>query len=398
MKPRTRVALLVLLLALLSGAAYLFITRQPLGESAALDGLEMPPPNELVTAHGFGALPGEVRGAPSAAAKAAPGSAAAASSGRGKPSGAQPSAPAASGGADEGDSGGGGRPGAAGESSAQAQAGPVGGGGGGGTGASPAGGGASGSRAADAEAFVRSLGAGGAGEAPELAGLAAALERSDPSTWKAKGQHAVALVGRLGEANKQLSILDEAYNQAEIDLESERLRHGGHAGQIQQRMTALTRGFDAKLAEQTRLRSELAGIAGQPAAPARTAPPPLPGASPEARTAVDTAWAQMGKPYVWAGAGPKVFDCSGLTMYSWKAAGVSMPHSALYQSRMFPAVERDQLEPGDLVFYGNPIHHVGMFVSKGRMINAPHPGAVVHTAPVFLSDYAGAVRPGARRR
>jgi cell wall-associated NlpC family hydrolase len=123
------------------------------------------------------------------------------------------------------------------------------------------------------------------------------------------------------------------------------------------------------------------------------APGPVPAPSPEARVAVETAQAQLGKPYVYAGSGPSVFDCSGLTMYAWAAAGVSMPHNAEAQYESLPHVSMSQLEPGDLVFFGAPIHHVGIFVGDGTMIEAPYTGVDVRYHSIYRPDFAGAARP-----
>ena len=108
---------------------------------------------------------------------------------------------------------------------------------------------------------------------------------------------------------------------------------------------------------------------------------------------MQTAEDQLGKPYVYAGSGPDVFDCSGLTMYAWAAAGVSLPHNALAQYDSLPHVSIDQLEPGDLVFFGDPIHHVGMFVGNGTMIEAPYTGVDVRYHTIYRPDFAGAARP-----
>jgi cell wall-associated NlpC family hydrolase len=110
-----------------------------------------------------------------------------------------------------------------------------------------------------------------------------------------------------------------------------------------------------------------------------------------ADTAVDWALAQLGKPYLWAGDGPDSFDCSGLTMRAWQAAGVSLPHSSRIQYSGEGKVDLADLEPGDLVFYAtntsNPstIHHVGMVISSGTMVEAPHSGAQVRTASIYRS-------------
>ncbi|MGB9377423.1 MAG: NlpC/P60 family protein [Mycobacteriales bacterium] len=111
-----------------------------------------------------------------------------------------------------------------------------------------------------------------------------------------------------------------------------------------------------------------------------------------ARVALQAAYNQLGKPYSWGAAGPNSFDCSGLTMFAWGKAGVSLPHSSRMQYSYGHKVARADLQPGDLVFAGSPIHHVGMYVGNGKMIHAPQQGDVVRIAPL-MSDYVGAVRP-----
>jgi cell wall-associated NlpC family hydrolase len=122
--------------------------------------------------------------------------------------------------------------------------------------------------------------------------------------------------------------------------------------------------------------------------------PPAPPPSSAAGTAVATARAQLGKPYRYAASGPDSFDCSGLTMYAWRSAGVSLPHSSGAQYASLPHVAMSQLQPGDLVFFGRPIHHVGMFVGGGTMIHAPETGDVVKYSTIYRRDYVGAARPG----
>jgi cell wall-associated NlpC family hydrolase len=128
-----------------------------------------------------------------------------------------------------------------------------------------------------------------------------------------------------------------------------------------------------------------------PANDANIPPPPAP--SPGAQTALDVARAQIGKPYEWAAAGPDSFDCSGLTMYAWGKAGVQLPHSAAAQYDMLPKVARADLAPGDLVFFGSPIHHVGIYEGGGIMIDAPQTGENVRRDAIDRADYAGAARP-----
>jgi cell wall-associated NlpC family hydrolase len=123
------------------------------------------------------------------------------------------------------------------------------------------------------------------------------------------------------------------------------------------------------------------------------APPagPVVANSQAVQIAIDTAMAQRGKPYVWAASGPRAFDCSGLTAYAFAAAGITLPHSSRMQSQMGAPVSRDQLQPGDLVFFYNPVSHVGIYIGNGQMVHAPTSGDVVKVAPL-MSGFSGARR------
>lgn len=123
-------------------------------------------------------------------------------------------------------------------------------------------------------------------------------------------------------------------------------------------------------------------------------------ATPAALTAINYACGQRGLPYVWAGNGPTDggFDCSGLTTAAYGAAGIGLPRTADAQFRAGPRVADGQpLLPGDLVFYGTTadIHHVGLYIGGGLMIDAPDFGQVVKIQPYrYQGDYyAGATRP-----
>jgi cell wall-associated NlpC family hydrolase len=129
-------------------------------------------------------------------------------------------------------------------------------------------------------------------------------------------------------------------------------------------------------------------------------------ADPDARAqaAITFAMKQIGIPYVWGGDGPASgeggFDCSGLTKASYDSAGIDLPRTAHTQFYDGPHVPADAaLKPGDLVFYGTPrrVHHVGLHLGGGRMVNAPHTGALVQVASVRWEgdDYLGATRPAA---
>ncbi|MBC9957835.1 peptidoglycan-binding protein [Yimella sp. cx-51] len=89
----------------------------------------------------------------------------------------------------------------------------------------------------------------------------------------------------------------------------------------------------------------------------------------------------LGVPYVWGGSTPSGFDCSGLTQYVYREAGLTIPRTASMQQRAMTRVATPQ--PGDLVFFGTPAYHVGIWVSEGTMIAAPYPGQVVRQQPIY---------------
>jgi len=108
---------------------------------------------------------------------------------------------------------------------------------------------------------------------------------------------------------------------------------------------------------------------------------------------VNIAKRYLGAPYRWAASGPNSFDCSGFTMFVFRQVGVSLPHSSRAQINCGQRVSRADLQPGDLIFFRNPIGHVGLYVGGGQMIHAPRSGDVVRYAPAFRGDYVGACRP-----
>ncbi len=112
-----------------------------------------------------------------------------------------------------------------------------------------------------------------------------------------------------------------------------------------------------------------------------------------ARVVVEFAHAQVGKPYVFGADGPGSYDCSGLTMASWRKVGISLPHSAKQQYAQEPKVSKSALQPGDIVFFYSPISHNGVYIGNGKVIHAPEPGDNVKIANMSVMPYSGAVRP-----
>ncbi|HAM01345.1 MAG TPA: hypothetical protein DCQ30_03830 [Acidimicrobiaceae bacterium] len=123
--------------------------------------------------------------------------------------------------------------------------------------------------------------------------------------------------------------------------------------------------------------------------------------SPGASGAVQAAESQLGVPYQWGGESPKGspdpgFDCSGLTQWSWRQAGVSIPRTAQEQYDAIPHVAMSQIQPGDLVFWNDgtdSVQHVGMYVGNGNVIDAPQTGEDVQIQPIWTNGLVGAGRP-----
>ena len=149
---------------------------------------------------------------------------------------------------------------------------------------------------------------------------------------------------------------------------------------------------------QARLASQRAARSTAPTAP--TAPPtaptgPIPPANSTGQQAVAIAERYLGVPYVWGGATPSGFDCSGLTMYVYAQLGIQLSHYTGDQWNEGVHVSQDQLMPGDLVFFDN-LGHEGMYIGGGQFIHAPHTGDVVKISSMseawYASTYDGAVR------
>jgi cell wall-associated NlpC family hydrolase len=149
-----------------------------------------------------------------------------------------------------------------------------------------------------------------------------------------------------------------------------------------------------------------AAAAGQNTAPAASSPgqvisfPDSPASSQQGNIAADWALSQIGRPYQWGGAGPYTYDCSGLTMVAWAQAGVFLLHYTGYQWEEGVHVPLDDLQRGDLLFYATDnsdpgtIHHVGIYIGGGDMVDAPYTGVDVRIDSIYgPSVPIGAVRP-----
>jgi cell wall-associated NlpC family hydrolase len=206
-----------------------------------------------------------------------------------------------------------------------------------------------------------------------------------------------AVLGRVVAVSRTAASAEVAAEHAVAQAKATFSAVAAQQAALQAQVTRYQADFDRLSAQEKRAAlavSEGAGRASRSEQRQALAPVgPVTAPSNAAQIAVNTALAQRGKPYVWAAAGPDSFDCSGLTLYAYAAAGISLPHSSLMQSQMGVAVSRSQLQPGDLVFYYSPVSHVGMYIGNGMIVNAPTAGDVVKVVGI---DAVGA--PTALRR
>jgi len=106
------------------------------------------------------------------------------------------------------------------------------------------------------------------------------------------------------------------------------------------------------------------------------------GGSPEAAVVIQAALSRIGSPYSWGAAGPNAFDCSGLVMWSFQQAGISLPHSSQALAQGGQPVDPSQMQPGDLVTYYSDASHVGLYIGDGMIVHASTYGQPVKVAPV----------------
>lgn len=201
----------------------------------------------------------------------------------------------------------------------------------------------------------------------------------------AKAEQAQAsrvLEERAAQAAAELTVL--ATRQADIEAmlsDRKRLLSG-----LEAEVAALDR------AEEERRAAEAARLAASRIylpSRERSFPPPTTAARSEV---VAIAKRYLGAPYVWGASGPNSFDCSGFTSFVFRQVGVQLPRVSRDQINSGQRVSRGDLQPGDLVFFGSPIHHVGIYVGDDMMIHSPRTGDVVKISPL-LDDYVGACRP-----
>ncbi|MEV7174764.1 NlpC/P60 family protein [Streptomyces sp. NPDC093224] len=223
----------------------------------------------------------------------------------------------------------------------------------------------------------------------------------DPQEYLAQA----SFISRAGERNAagittvrrkldEVGALRERASGRLADLRARRDELAGHKAEIEGKLAAAKQLLARLTAEErAAYEAQAPGNASPATAAPAAAPPPAPADGSRAARAVAFAYGAIGKPYVWGATGPGSYDCSGLTQAAWRSAGVTLPRTTYTQINAGRRVSRDQLAPGDLVFFYSGVTHVGLYVGNGQMIHAPRPGSTVRLAPIDSMPWAGASRP-----
>lgn len=208
----------------------------------------------------------------------------------------------------------------------------------------------------------------------------------------------LTFMGAIAESDADVAASADAAGQKAEWATREFERKEAEAQALERRAADLLATAEAKLAEQQELADELGeaydrwvaeqNAAAEAAAAAAASPTgnstgsgggsgsgyDPPDVSGAAGIAINYAYGALGSTYVWGSAGPSTYDCSGLTSAAWAAAGVSIPHSASSQWSSLPRVNLSDVQPGDIIYYGNYGPHVALYVGGGQIIHARHPG------------------------
>ena len=202
-------------------------------------------------------------------------------------------------------------------------------------------------------------------------------------------RHTNGVVAEVAAAQAAAQQAQAAADQLAATAEAAVTQLQAQKTEVEKEAAAYQADFDRLSAdEQAQLTTAVAGRAI--AAPSVAELPLAPDSA--AAVAIETALAQLGDRYQYGAGGPDAFDCSGLTSYAYAAAGVTLPHSSRAQSALGRRVERSELQPGDLVFYYNPISHVALYIGNGMIVHARTYGSPVAVTSVDQGGYRFGVR------
>jgi cell wall-associated NlpC family hydrolase len=223
---------------------------------------------------------------------------------------------------------------------------------------------------------------------------------SDPDDYLGQAEMLDRTSSRQAEAleamqrkQRELTQEREAAQKQLRALEETRTEAAKTKNEVQAKLTEARKLLNSLTAAQ-RARMEADQERDDAAAGASDSPATYNGpASGRAKTALDFAYAQLGKPYEWGSTGPNSYDCSGLTGASWRAAGVSLPRTVKQQYDAGRKVARSDLQPGDIIYWYNDNQHNGMYVGNGKAIHAPRTGKNIEIVPLDSMPFFAASRP-----
>jgi peptidoglycan DL-endopeptidase CwlO len=213
------------------------------------------------------------------------------------------------------------------------------------------------------------------------------LQNSNPQAFINRASIMLQLQQENGDKVSVLSAAEHAALRAKLTARQEEAKATTLAGQMKIKVDAITAKQKILNGAAYKKATEIFDQTGN------YPNVPIPQGNSVGVQALRWALAERGHAYEWGGAGPDVFDCSGLVMWSYEHVGISLAHLTFDQWNEGVHVSRSDLQPGDLIFlYG--LDHVGMWVGNGLMVDAPHTGTVVQIQPVPWDSFDGAVRIG----
>ncbi|MFE0645006.1 NlpC/P60 family protein [Streptomyces sp. NPDC058877] len=229
----------------------------------------------------------------------------------------------------------------------------------------------------------------------------ALLLSSDPDSYldraSALDRATVRQGAALGELQREQRRLGQKRSEARaalVELERSRAEVAKHKRTVERKLAEARRAL-ASLTVEERTDYERASRTGQRAGGPAEELPPLADLGPtpsRAAAAVVAARSAIGRPYVWGATGPSAFDCSGLMVWSYRQAGISLPRTSAAQRHAGRQVPLSQAQPGDLVTYRGDASHVAIYAGNGQVIHAPYPGARVRYDPVNMMSHATVTR------
>ncbi|MFB7824714.1 C40 family peptidase [Streptomyces hydrogenans] len=228
------------------------------------------------------------------------------------------------------------------------------------------------------------------------------LLSSDPDSYLDRASALDRVTARqsaaLTELQRERRRLDQERAEARTalgELERSRAEVARHKRSVERKLAEARRLLASLTAAERADYERASRSGGRAGGPGEELPPPAdlgPGDS-RAAAAVLAARSAVGKPYVWGATGPTAFDCSGLMVWSYRQAGISLPRTSAAQRQAGRRVPLSQAQPGDLVTYRGDASHVAIYAGNGQVIHAPYPGARVRYDPVNMMSDVTVTRP-----